>query len=520
MNNSKVGLGILSYKRVDQLKKLLETIDAKDFHRVVVHIDRSDVDYSSLRDSKNSEGIEIVIAKRNVGVAKSKNYLLDTLSDCGHIFLLEDDVLIKDQGVFEESIEWSEMTGIKHWSWSNSTERSNKVKAGVNSEIYSVTSHLEASFSYFHESIHKKYKFDEKFFNAFEHIDYHLRVSLDGLVPPFWWFVQPSLLDGKLENQNAESTIDQSEILKDNIEYFKKKHGYHISHYPKCGWRKFKYSLDKIQALYATTQNIDSLMRLRPFSDKKLAIVVTLLNRSSITYTSVEDITTQEGQRFAAQDKMLEVLKPQYENESSFKLNNEAIHGTFTLFRNFLESFRHRTLGMDVVMCVSDWGSTDADVESLLKQVWGEDYRYVELDPNAYGHEDGDFNRGLGLNEAAKLTDADTYFFTDVDCVLNGYDLIEHGREAVEDGAVLFPIFHKEMTPNGVQRYVEWAGNGQCFISKENHQKIGGYPEYWQWGAEDTDYKKKITNAGITVFVDDYPELIHCWHSDLKRDTK
>jgi hypothetical protein len=240
-----------------------------------------------------------------------------------------------------------------------------------------------------------------------------------------------------------------------------------------------------------------------------------------IQYTQEDHLTNQEKQTFGNYDRMLAPLAPQYKLEPNFRSNQGCIMHPKFMYSQFLNNFRYWVDKLDNVethLAVSDFESTDGDPFEMLNDVWGERGHFVNIEPLG-----GDkiFNRGLGLNVAASLVeDADYYFFTDVDCILTSTNMLKHGDIVTSQGGVLFPIFHKEMCPNGIFRYVEWAGNGQSFVPKHLHDKVGGFPEYWKWGKEDTDYRKRLEDTGATVITDDYPDLIHSWHSDCRRDTK
>lgn len=208
-------------------------------------------------------GTEYIEHKENKGVGVSKNDLLKlALSNpkVEHIFLLEDDMIVKDPDVFNTYVKAAKKSGIYHLNYGpgspfnrkqdfqfdlhnrhdckHDTELAPKLKVdygdGVELWFYE---HSVAMLSYFHRSVLEEVGIhDERFFNAWEHVDLTYRIIKAGHHPQFWYFADVANSD-KLISE-APGAIEDSSIAKDtkqwekNVyngrEIYKEKHG----HYP------------------------------------------------------------------------------------------------------------------------------------------------------------------------------------------------------------------------------------------------------------------------------------------------
>jgi len=201
--------------------------------------------------------------EENKGVGVSKNDLLKEAlknPDIEHIFLLEDDMIVKDPNVFNVYVKAAQTSGIYHLNYGpgspfnrkqdfqfdlhnrhdcrHDTELNPKIKVdygdGVELWFYE---HSVAMLSYFHRSVLEEVGLhDENFYNAWEHVDLTYRIVKAGHHPQFWYFADVANSD-KLISE-APGAIKDSSIAKDteqwrkNVyggrDYYKEKHG----HYP------------------------------------------------------------------------------------------------------------------------------------------------------------------------------------------------------------------------------------------------------------------------------------------------
>ena len=97
----KIGVGIITCNRPDYLRGLLNTLPLTVINELVV-----------INDGKPVSGFELpqgtwLDNPVNLGVGKSKNRAMKHLYDngCEFVFIIEDDMLIKESSVFHKYIE-------------------------------------------------------------------------------------------------------------------------------------------------------------------------------------------------------------------------------------------------------------------------------------------------------------------------------------------------------------------------------------------------------------------------------
>ena len=251
---SKIGIGIVTCDRPDFLSKCIKNIDLSLFDaKVIVNDGKVPVKHKDFHIIHNS---------KNLGVGKSKNralrYMFD--HDCDYIFLLEDDMLVFDNVVFEKYIEASKRSGIQHFNYGPGSPFNRKqtiaydvynrgecdqhsdpvpkkiVDYGNNVKVV-MYQHSVAMFTFYTKKCLEEVGFiDEDYYNAWEHVDHTYRIAKARLHPPFWWFAD--IQDSHKLIGEAPQAIDKSSIAKDedkfmenvikNREIYLEKHG----HYP------------------------------------------------------------------------------------------------------------------------------------------------------------------------------------------------------------------------------------------------------------------------------------------------
>lgn len=252
-----IGVGIITCNRPEYLKNLLHTIPICKVSSLVVVNDG---------DVKNKIDLKFpgvwVQNEQNLGVGKSKNKAMKHLYEkgCDYIFIIEDDMLIKDKDVFEKYIQAYKKSGIHHFNYGPGSPFNRKQDIafdlhnrhllnqhsepnprlvfdygdGIKVALYE---HTVAMFSFFTREVLEKVGYiDEDFYNAWEHVDHTYRIIKAGYHPPFWWFADIADSDkllteapGAIDNS---SIANKSEQWQKNVyggrEIYKKKHG----HYP------------------------------------------------------------------------------------------------------------------------------------------------------------------------------------------------------------------------------------------------------------------------------------------------
>ena len=254
MKTEKIGLGIVTCNRPEFVSKCIESIDLTMVdEKVIVNDGTIKVDHT---------GFFIINNKENLGVGKSKNKLLKHLYDkgCDYIFILEDDMLILDNNVFNKYIEAHKASNIHHFNYGPGSPFNRKqnmefdlhnrheldqhsepnprkiIDYGNNVKI-SLFQHTVAMFSFFTRKVIEEVGYiDEDFYNAWEHVDHTYRIIKAGYHPPFWYFAD--LYNSHKFLTEAPEAIDKSTIANDSEQWKKnvyggreiylKKHG----HYP------------------------------------------------------------------------------------------------------------------------------------------------------------------------------------------------------------------------------------------------------------------------------------------------
>lgn len=256
--NTKIGVGIITCNRPEYLKGLLDSLTPcyNTIDELVVVNDGKPV-----ADFDLAKGVWLDNAT-NLGVGKSKNRALKHLlsKNCDYIFIIEDDMLILDEHIFNKYIEAYKLSGIHHFNYGPGSpfnrkqdihfDLHNRHLLKQNSEVnpkliieYSkdikvaLYEHTVAMFSFFtREVLEKVGLIDEAFYNAWEHVDHTYRIIKAGYHPPFWWFAD--LANSHELLTEAPGAIDNSSIANKSEQWAKnvyggreiylKKHG----HYP------------------------------------------------------------------------------------------------------------------------------------------------------------------------------------------------------------------------------------------------------------------------------------------------
>lgn len=230
----KIGLGIITCNRPDFFKKCYESIPNDMVHELVVVNDGDDIPFNY-----NTHYIK---NETNLGVGKSKNKALKHLLDkgCDYLFLIEDDIMVSNKNVFNEYIRYIEKTGIHHLMYGYHGP-ANKINGKPTPRIVidygdnvnlALNYHCVGAFCVYSSQLLKDIGlFDEKFLNAWEHIDHSYQAIKKGYLPGYWWW--PDIQDSYnyLQEQacsEVSSAIrpraDWKQNIKDGADYFVTKH--------------------------------------------------------------------------------------------------------------------------------------------------------------------------------------------------------------------------------------------------------------------------------------------------------
>lgn len=232
----KIGVGIITYNRPELLRKCINSLITAQINEVVVINDGNPLPF----DIGNGKLVE---NETNLGVGKSKNKALSYLTEkgCDYLFLIEDDIFIKDISVFERYIEASKITGIQHFNFSQHGMMNKSWPGGIpnprviidyskiNIPLYP---HCVGAFSFYTRAcIEQVGLIDESYYNAFEHVDHTYRIIKADMHPPFWYFADIEnswnyLGDEEwcVEKSTISSKPDHSQKVKEAMKIFANKH--------------------------------------------------------------------------------------------------------------------------------------------------------------------------------------------------------------------------------------------------------------------------------------------------------
>lgn len=217
--NHKIGLGLITCDREDLFNKALSSIPVPDEFIII-----NDGKPYNLNCVNNGEYIQ---HKKNKGVGFSKNeafkYLLD--KNCDYIFLMEDDIIIKDKSIYDKYIKAYEVSGLKHMNFAyhgpgNKNEKGEPTPRATikyNSEVsISLHSHLAGAFSFYTRDLLQEIGLIDPFYiNAFDHLDHTLQVIKKGYNPPFRWF--PDIAESYNLIADQDPTLEKSVIRRNPI---------------------------------------------------------------------------------------------------------------------------------------------------------------------------------------------------------------------------------------------------------------------------------------------------------------
>lgn len=239
--SEKIGVGVITKDRPEMLKKLMDSIGALGWLDIVIINDGEKLE---------KEWYESYVQhnEQNLGVAASKNRAMKHLLDkgCDHIFLIEDDMLIKDPNIFQAYIDASKKSGIQHLMFGyHGPANKNGISHGkpcprlvVDYGDFSLAfnQHCVGAFCYYsRKCLEYVGLIDEKFRNAFDHVSHSYELALKGYSTPYWWCADLANSLDYIEEQacsEENSSIKTPESMQkwqDNIrgsmEYFKEKFG-------------------------------------------------------------------------------------------------------------------------------------------------------------------------------------------------------------------------------------------------------------------------------------------------------
>lgn len=188
-------IGIVTYNRPDFYSKCVKSIDPSVGKLYVINAGTE-----KISKIKNVSG-DVKGVNKNISVAIAKNSLIRKMrenEENKYIFILQGDIEIADNTVFEKYIDTATVTGL--WgclSYGGHGYR-NRTSEGVVSPsdsieydgaIIDIYTNSESAFTLYHRNIFREIGFfDERFADGTEYIDHYCQQYVKGIAPPFWCF--------------------------------------------------------------------------------------------------------------------------------------------------------------------------------------------------------------------------------------------------------------------------------------------------------------------------------------------
>ena len=281
---NKIGLGIITCDRPAGLQKALTSLPWERLDRVVVVNDGAPVSSEILREAGRGRA-ELLQNDTNLGVGKSKNRALRHLLQAGmdHLFLMEDDIFVKDGRVFEQYVEAARITGIQHLNFSQHGPN-NKDPQGKADPVTTVDygllrialhRHCVGAFSYYSRGcLEAVGMMDEDFYNGGEHLEHTYRILRAEFHPPFWFFADVDCSEELLGDEPwslsqslIASRADQAERVRRSDALFQAKHGQPVGKIPVAGKGVVMRALRRIQNKFGS-RGPASLQATEPWRDQ------------------------------------------------------------------------------------------------------------------------------------------------------------------------------------------------------------------------------------------------------------
>jgi hypothetical protein len=264
---NKIGLGIITCDRPAGLQKALTSLPWERLDHVVVVNDGAPVSSKILREAGRGR-VELLQNEANLGVGKSKNRALRHLLQAGmdHLFLMEDDIFVKDGRVFEQYVEAAQITGIQHLNFSQHGPN-NKSPDGISDPVTTVDygplriplhRHCVGAFSYYSRGcLEAVGLMDEDFYNSGEHLEHTYQIIRAEFHPPFWFFADVDRSEELLGDEQwsvtqsqIASRADQAELARRSDTLFQAKYGHVVGEIPLEGKEVVMGALEKIQGRF------------------------------------------------------------------------------------------------------------------------------------------------------------------------------------------------------------------------------------------------------------------------------
>lgn len=150
-------------------------------------------------------------------------------------------------------------------------------------------------------------------------------------------------------------------------------------------------------------------------------------------------------------------------------------------------------LDEDLELVVTDWGSSDMDVETFLEEKVPFAYQFIKVGKGVPRYKQV-IDRGMGRNLAAKAASGKYLLFTDADMLFN-HKYILTAQDSAREHRPYVPIIFYALNPDNMRGTWDKNGSGNCMILKGDFQKTKGWPclpHYKKFHGQDVAFRKQL----------------------------
>lgn len=240
-------IGIVTCNRPDFYSKCVKSIDPSVGKLYVINAGTE-----KISKIKNVSG-DVKGVNKNLPVAIAKNTLIRKMrenEENKYIFILDDDIEIADNTVFEKYIDTATVTGLWGCLSYGGHGHPNRTSEGIVAQsdsieydgvIIDIYTNAVSAFTLYHRNIFREIGFfDERFVNTVEYVDHYCQQYVKGIAPPFWCF--PDIHESwkyitDIDRVNGQTIIrnleNSTEVFSKGWELFKQKRSMYPNQIPK-----------------------------------------------------------------------------------------------------------------------------------------------------------------------------------------------------------------------------------------------------------------------------------------------
>lgn len=255
MIKGKIGVGITTYNSESYFKTLYDSIPHNKIDELVV--------VNGGKEYKGKYTADWIQHTENKFPSVCRNECIKHLLDkgCEHIFIIEDDMIIMNDDIFDEYIKTSQESGLKYLCFVSTSDgagckgsRTPKIVIEYPNTKVAFYGNMCNEFTYHHASVFSNLGlYDENLRDAFD-VDMAYRESKLDHSSLFWWFADIVNSDNYITNNPVAISRLQTErpdgarkdIITDIWKYFKTKHGCNVWEITDKGVEALKFKLKAV----------------------------------------------------------------------------------------------------------------------------------------------------------------------------------------------------------------------------------------------------------------------------------